>query len=178
MDAHERRQWQNPEAILSGIGLSPGLTFVDIGCGDGFFARPAARMVGENGEVYGLDADAAAVARLKEQAARAGLNNMNLVVGRAEDVVLCRQCGDIVFFGMVLHDFQDPALVLKNARTMTGPGGKLVNLDWKKEPAPFGPPLGKRFDEETAAGLIRAAGFTIETIEDSGPYHYLVTARP
>jgi cyclopropane fatty-acyl-phospholipid synthase-like methyltransferase len=44
-DETERRKWQNPEAILSEIGLKSGQTFVDIGCGDGSFAIPAARLV-------------------------------------------------------------------------------------------------------------------------------------
>ena len=46
----ERRKWQNPEAILVDIGLAPGFTFVDVGCNDGFFALPAARVVGEGGK--------------------------------------------------------------------------------------------------------------------------------
>ncbi len=41
----------------------------------------------------------------------------------------------------------------------------------------LGPPLRIRFDEEVAARLIEAAGFTVDTITDSGPYHYLVIAR-
>ncbi len=36
----ERRKWQNPEAILAEIGLKPGMTFFDIGCGQGFFLSP------------------------------------------------------------------------------------------------------------------------------------------
>jgi ubiquinone/menaquinone biosynthesis C-methylase UbiE len=56
-DETERRKWQNPEAILYEIGLKPGQAFVDIGCNDGFFAIPEARMVDSSGKVYGLDAD-------------------------------------------------------------------------------------------------------------------------
>ena len=32
----ERRQWQNSESILSLAGLKPGMTFIDLGCGNGF----------------------------------------------------------------------------------------------------------------------------------------------
>lgn len=177
-DDPERRKWQNPEAILSDIGLKPGFTFIDIGCGGGFFALPAARMVGTRGEVYGLDMDAPSITSLKEHAAREGLSNLHLTTGRAEESVMCEQCGDIVFFGMALHDFQEPDKVLENARKMVKPTGRLVNLDWKKEPMEPGPPLRIRFSEEVAARLIEAAGFSVETIKDSGLYHYLVIARP
>ena len=89
---HERRKWQNPEAILSSISLRPGFTFIDIGCGGGFFALPAARIVGKRGKVYGLDTDAESIASLKERATREGLKNLYLTTGRAEESVICEQC--------------------------------------------------------------------------------------
>jgi len=174
----ERRKWQNPEAILADIGLRPGLTFIDIGCGGGFFALPAARMVGENGKVYGLDINPRSITSLKELATRESLTNLDLTVGKAEELVICEQCADIIFFGIVLHDFQDPSKVLDNARRMVKSTGRLVNLDWKKEPMKLGPPAKIRFSQETASRLIEAAGFIVETVKDSGPYHYMVIAKP
>jgi ubiquinone/menaquinone biosynthesis C-methylase UbiE len=176
-DDPERRKWQDPEAILSKIGVRPGTVFADIGCGGGFFALPAARMVGEKGKVYGLDANPAAIAGLKEQAAREGLKNLRLSVGEAEATVVCRHCADIVFIGIALHDFQDPSRVLANTRNIIKPTGRLVDLDWKKEPS-FGPPRNIRFDEATASRLIEAADYKIESVQDNGRYHYLIMARP
>jgi ubiquinone/menaquinone biosynthesis C-methylase UbiE len=45
----DRLRWQNPKAILDRIGLKLSSTFVDLGCGEGFFAIPAAQIVGKNG---------------------------------------------------------------------------------------------------------------------------------
>ena len=177
-DDPERRKWQNPEAILLDIGLTSGFTIIDIGCGGGFFALPAAMIVGKKGKVYGVDTDAVSIADLQEQANKDNLHNLYLTVGRAEETIVCKQCADIVFVGMALHDFQDPSRVLENAMTMVKPTGRLVNLDWKKEPMELGPPLRRRFSEEMAAILIEEAGFTVETIKDSRPYHYLVVAKP
>ncbi len=42
----------------------------------------------------------------------------------------------------------------------------------------FGPPLEKRYDEAKATHLIEAAGFSVESVKDSGPYHYLIIAIP
>jgi ubiquinone/menaquinone biosynthesis C-methylase UbiE len=174
----ERRKWQNPEAILANIGLKAGLTFMDIGCGGGFFALPAARVAGESGKVYGIDTNAESVSELRELASREGLNNLELTVGKAEDVVLCDSCADIVFFGIVLHDFEDPAKVLQNAKKMLNPAGRLINLDWKKINMQLGPPLQKRFSGEKSAQLIEAAGFEVLSIKDIGPYHYMTVAKP
>lgn len=174
---NERRQWQNPEAILSDIGLKPGDTFMDIGCGDGFFALPAARLVGDSGSVYGLDVDGNALQRLKNKAAAEGLRNLNLTEGEAEEMVLCDACADIVFFGIVLHDFREPTKVLRNARKMLKSTGRLVDLDWKKKAMELGPPLHIRFSEEEAVRLIEETGFKVEAVKESRPYHYIIVAK-
>jgi ubiquinone/menaquinone biosynthesis C-methylase UbiE len=99
-------------------------------------------------------------------------------VGAAEETVFCNECADIVFYSIVLHDFRDPAKVLQNARRMVKPAGMLVNLDWKKKPMPFGPPVQIRFSEEQAANLIKQTGFRVESVRDAGRYHYIITAKP
>jgi ubiquinone/menaquinone biosynthesis C-methylase UbiE len=173
-DENERRQ--NPESILMDAGLRPCLTFVDVGCGDGFFALPAAKIVGETGRVYAFDEDPAAIDRMKRKAKIEGIRNLETKIARAEDTVLCEECADIVFFGIVLHDFNDPAKVLKNAKTMLKAAGRLVNVDWKKIPMEVGPPLRIRFSEQEAARLVQSAGFKIHTITESGQYHYVIIA--
>ena len=177
-DDEERRKRQNPEEILAEIGLIPGFTFVDIGCGKGFFAIPAARIVGEKGRVYGLDVDEEALARLGEVVKKEGLKNLLLRVGNAEKTILCEQCADIVFFGVVLHEFKNPAKVLINVKKMLKPDGRLIALEWKKEQMQMGPPLEHRLSEEKSAELFRKAGFTVETVREAGPYHYLIKTRP
>jgi hypothetical protein len=67
--------------------------------------------------------------------------------------------------------------VLTNAQKMLRHGGKLVDLDWKDQPTPFGPPPEKRFSIEKVKSLISSAGFRVESVQDSGPWHYLIIAR-
>ena len=177
VDETQRRQWQNPEAVLTEIGLKPGDTFADIGCGAGFFTLPAARIVGPKGKIFGLDSQKSSIEEIIKKATAEGLTNLELKTGTAEETLLCRACADIVFFGIVLHDFQDPARVLGNAIQMLKPVGKLINLDWKKIDMKFGPPFSRRFDENTASQMIKQAGFRIESIKDSGQYHYLIVAN-
>jgi len=176
-DEESRRQWQNPEAILAQIGLRPGATFIDVGCGEGFFALPAARLVGAGGIIYGLDISPEAIESLRERASREGITNLRLKVGKAEDTVLCEACADLVFFGIVLHDFDKPTRVLTNAARMLKPEGRLVNLDWKKEPMELGPPLQIRFGEYRARQLIESGGFKVKSVTETGLYHYLIIAR-
>lgn len=171
------RRWHRPRVNLESIGLRAGMVFIDVGCGDGFFTIPAARIVGEAGRVYAVDVNAAAIERLKRKAEKEGVKNIYAVAAAAEDTVFCEGCADIVFYSTVLHDFKDPAKVLRNAKQMLKHGGKLVNIDWKKKPTLFGPPVHIRFSEEQAASLIKAAGFRIESVNDAGRNHYIISAQ-
>jgi ubiquinone/menaquinone biosynthesis C-methylase UbiE len=172
----ERRKWQDPDVILREAGLKPGDTFVDVGCGAGYFTLPAVNIVGKTGFIYGVDINETAINNLKATADQRGITNLKLLVAEAEDTVFCIACADIVFFGIDLHDFRDPAAVLENAQKMLKPGGKLVDLDWKKIPSPWGPPQNIRFDEAKARSLIETAGYKVESVRSSGPYHYLIVA--
>jgi ubiquinone/menaquinone biosynthesis C-methylase UbiE len=172
-----RRLFQDPERVLNVIGVAPGMTFLDVGCGEGYFALPAARRVGASGRACGIDVDGEAVTRLLDRAAGEGMGWVSARAAAAEETVLCSGCGDVLFFGICLHDFSDPGRVLRNARRMVRPGGVLEDLDWHAREMPLGPPQEKRFTPVHAAALIRDAGFRIEALRDCGPYHYLILAR-
>ena len=175
LDEPTRRSWYNPEAIL--VDLKTGMTFADIGCGDGYFTVLAAKKVGAKGKAYAVDIDPSGVEKLKSTAKAQGLTNIAAQVSEAEGTVFCRECVDFILFSMDLHDFRDPVKVLFNAKEMLKPTGILVDLDWKKISMPFGPSVAIRFSEEHVAGLLRTVGLTVVDIRGAGPYHYVVTAK-
>lgn len=175
-DEADRRRTMNPEAILAKAGLKPGMTMVDVGCGQGYFTIPAARVVGREGQVYGIDVDEEALEHLEQKASSAGLN-VKTLAGEAESTVACEGCADIVFFGICLHDFHEPDRVLANAWRMLRPRGRLANLDWKKAPMEGGPPVKIRFSERKASSLLQDARFDVESVEDISGRYYLILAR-
>jgi ubiquinone/menaquinone biosynthesis C-methylase UbiE len=171
-----RRSWYNPDDILKGI--SEGMVFVDVGCGDGYFTILAAKKVGATGKVYAVDIDGSAVEKVKQKAKAENLKNITTKVGSGEDTIFCSKCADFVLCSMDLHDFNDAAKVLKNAKQMLKPTGHLIDLDWIKQEEPFGPPAAIRFSEEKASELMESVGFTVSKIKNAGPHHYLITAKP
>jgi len=66
--------------------------------------------------------------------------------------------------------------VIRNAKRMLKQSGRLIDLDWKDIPMDFGPPAEKRFPVSKAKNLIESTGFTVQSVQDSGPYHYLIIA--
>jgi ubiquinone/menaquinone biosynthesis C-methylase UbiE len=175
----ERLLWQDATAILAQIGLRPGDTLADIGSGDGYFSIPAARMVGRTGKIYALDASAENLAELKTAIRSTGLTNIQTTIGEAETTLLCKGCADVVLMANVLHDFEDPIAALRNARLMLKPGGKIADLDWKKDKDQLhGPPFAKRFDQAKATSLMEQAGFKVISSTLVGPFHYLIIVAP
>jgi ubiquinone/menaquinone biosynthesis C-methylase UbiE len=153
------------------------MTFVDVGCGDGYFSILAAKKVGPKGRVYAVDIDGQRVELLQSKADEEKLTNIVAAVGRAEDTVFCHECADIVFYSMDLHDFDDPAHVLANARLMVRDSGEIIDLDWKKTRMDFGPPVEIRFSEKQVSEMLQSAGFCAE-VSEAGPYHYLIVGKP
>jgi ubiquinone/menaquinone biosynthesis C-methylase UbiE len=178
LDEQTRRQWYNPEIILQTIGLRVGMTFADIGSGDGFFTFLASKIVGENGKVYATDIDPLAIKRLNDKAKKEDIRNITATAGKAEETVFCKDCVDVLFFSMDLHDFDDPAKVLHNAHEMVKPSGLVADLDWKKIEIPVGPPFEVKFSEKQVEELMAFQGLHVQHKMDVGPYHYLVTAKP
>ena len=175
----ERRLWQDAPAILAQVGLKPGDTLTDVGSGDGYFSIPAAEIVGDAGLVYALDVNEQALSELKAAAKAAGLKNIQTVHGDAEATVLCERCAEVILMANVLHDFDDPLTALRSARLMLKPGGRLADLDWKKDKDQLhGPPFAKRFDQEKATALLNQAGFRVMSSTLVGPFHYLLLAEP
>ena len=175
-DESDRKTTMDPDVILPKAGLKPGMTLVDIGCGQGYFAIPAARIAGKKGRVYGIDIDEEALELLGRKASEAGLD-IKVITGEGEKTIACEGCADIVFFGICLHDFEAPEKVLANARRMLKPGGTLANLDWKKAEMQGGPPVEARLSERQASKLIADAGLKVQSAEDISGRYYLILAK-
>ncbi|MCL4357561.1 methyltransferase domain-containing protein [Patescibacteria group bacterium] len=125
----ERRKRQNPEQILHNAGLKEGMCFMDIGCNNGFFTLPAAKIVGENGKIYAVDIDNDALNELKDKLLLKNISNV-----------------------------KDPLKVLKNAKTMLKDKGVVYDYDWRKVKTELGPPLQIRLSTNQVKQLAESAG--------------------
>src|SRR5689334_23639033 len=74
---------ESGEALVASLGVTPGMDVLDLGCGDGTTAVPAAQL-GAN--VLGVDIAANLVAAGNERAAELGLDNLRFQEGDATDL--------------------------------------------------------------------------------------------
>ena len=71
--------------LLQGLGVSPGMRILDVGCGEGDVAMLAAELVGESGAVVGIDRSEAAILAARARAATA--KNVHFLMAPPDDTL-------------------------------------------------------------------------------------------
>jgi len=118
------------ENVLARVGLRPGQTCLDFGCGHGNYTIPLARLVGPAGEVLALDQDRAALERLTERARGAGVANVRTLPSSGEPVLPLEDASvDVTLLYDVLHDHyfspEQRAALFEEVGRVSRPGGRL-----------------------------------------------------
>src|SRR3954447_13890643 len=119
---------QSGEALVAALEITPGMDVLDLGCGDGTTALPAAQL-GAN--VLGVDIAANLVAAGNTRAQAAGLTNLRFQEGDATDLKeLADNSFDLVvsIFGAMFAP--KPFDVAKEIVRVTRPGGRIVMGNW------------------------------------------------
>jgi ubiquinone/menaquinone biosynthesis C-methylase UbiE len=172
----ERRRELPPERILGEIGLRRGQTLVDIGAGPGFFALPAAAIVGPTGRIVGLDVSPVMVEELRKNAARKKFTQVE--ARRAEETAKNLPAGaDFYLMVNVFHELEDRTAYLRRIRTSMNASSRLVIVDFLKKKTPHGPPLPERIPLRAIGGIMTAAGFVVERIFHPNAFEYGIIAR-
>jgi len=173
--------WPTPGATLRELGVAAGDSVAEVGCGSGYFALPAARIVAPE-PVYALDLDEALLSELDALADQQGIENVAPVHGDARDLpsVLPERV-DALVVANTLHGVDDRRGFVESAFDAVEPGGRLVVVNWRDRPRetttvagePRGPPTALRMAPETTEDAVRSvAAFALERRVDLPPYHY------
>jgi SAM-dependent methyltransferase len=116
------------EELVETLGIRPGMKVLDLGCGDGTTAIPAAR---RGAEVVGVDIAENLVAAGNRRAKALGLANVRFEQGDASDLAKV----DDESFDLVVSIFgamfaPRPSDVAKEMVRVTKPGGRIVMGNW------------------------------------------------
>ena len=117
--------------IFRDAGIVPGMRVLDVGSGAGDVAFLVADMVGDSGEVLGVDRVSAVVGAASERAKARSLRNVSFKIGDPAQMVFDRRFDAIV--GRYVLQFQkQPALMLRNLARHLRSGGLAVfhEIDW------------------------------------------------
>jgi SAM-dependent methyltransferase len=118
----ESRQAPVYEAVLDALGIGPGTTLLDVGCGSGVGLRLAAD---RGARVFGLDASQALL-----DIARARVPEADLHTGDLQFLPYADDTFDVVTGFNAFQFAADMTAALREARRVTKPGGRVVTQVW------------------------------------------------
>lgn len=177
----------NPSAIAS---IKPGEVVLDLGSGAGFDAFLAARQVGEEGRVIGIDMTPEMLARSRENAFKAGVSRyVEFREGLIEKMPVVDDSVDVIISNCVINLSPDKDAVFQEAFRVLKPGGRVAISDVVLS-EPLDPDImdmaagyigcvSGALVEEEYIGKLEAAGFTdITWTRDSAAVLFATTGDP
>jgi SAM-dependent methyltransferase len=119
---------ESGEALVPTFGIKPGHKVLDLGCGDGTTALPAARL---GADVLGVDTARNLIEAADRRARKEGLGNLRFQVGDAANLAELRDDT----FELVVSVFgamfaPKPFDAAKEMVRVTRPGGRIVMANW------------------------------------------------
>lgn len=169
LDDPKRFSFENPDAILSEIGVKSGQVAADIGCGTGFFTLPLASDVGKKGKVYALDTSLTMIKELRKRSRH--LKQVEPIHSQENHFPIEDGSLDFALLVNMIHEVESWRRFLKEVHRVLKPGGKICVIDWKKKKMEMGPPLKIRFTKKGIREMLRQSGYgRINTLSPL-PFH-------
>jgi SAM-dependent methyltransferase len=157
----------NPHAIAS---LKKGETVLDLGSGGGFDCFLAAQAVGETGHVIGVDMTPEMVSKARENAVRAGYENVEFRLGEIESLAVADGSIDVIISNCVINLSTEKPRVFEEAFRALKPGGRLAISDVvavaplpdeiKNDPELYTGCIGGASPIDELEHMLKEAGFT------------------
>lgn len=176
LDSPERRLILPPETILHEFGLSSGEIMVDVGAGVGYFALPAAEIVGPTGRVIAVDVSSEMVEELERRRAAAAVTNLEILRSEEYTFGIGSGVADLVLVATVLHEVDDKRRLLEEARRVLKAAGRIGIVEWRAAEMPMGPRLSVRLEPSVTSRFLEEAGFSSIRTRDLNEAIYLASA--
>jgi SAM-dependent methyltransferase len=122
-------EWNGPvgKNLVDAVGIRTGMHVLDLGCGAGAAARPAALAAGPGGRVVGIDTARAMVRRARNT--MADLPNVTFLHGDAAAPQFGAASFDAILASLVVYLLRDPAAAAGHWHGLLCPGG-VLGFSW------------------------------------------------
>ena len=169
-----REREERCSLMLANLDVRPGMTVCDMGGGNGFYSLKLAKMLGQQGQVLGVDIQPEMLVLLRQRAEKSGIENISPILGSMHDPRLPQKTVDMVLLGDVYHEFSHPQHMLAGMRRSLKEDGTIVLLEYRGED-PDVPikPLHKMTRKQVDLEM-RANGFKLVKSFDDLPWQHML----
>jgi ubiquinone/menaquinone biosynthesis C-methylase UbiE len=174
LERPERESEEAPEKALDAISLRKGMVIADVGAGTGYFSIRLARRVGPTGKVYANDLQPEMLDMLRANAAKAGVSNIEPVLGGVADPKLPINALDLVLLVDVYHEFSQPQQMLRHIRASLKPDGRLVLLEYRKEDPSIPIRPEHKMTVKDARTEVEAEGYKLDQVIETLPRQHII----
>jgi ubiquinone/menaquinone biosynthesis C-methylase UbiE len=169
-----REKEERAALMLENLGVRPGMTVCDMGCGNGYHTLRLAKLVGPQGKVLAVDIQREMLQFLAEGMKREGATNIEPIHGSVIDPHLPAGQVDLILCVDVYHEFSHPEHMLAAMRNSLAPGGRLVLVEFRAEdPEVPIKPLHKMSKRQINKELT-ANGFKLVQEYDDLPWQHMM----
>lgn len=167
--------FSDPIKNIDQCGIQAGMEIADFGSGSGHYALAAARALLSTGRVYAIDINKDLLTKLKNNASREGMYNVEVIWGDLEKpkgTKLRDSSVDLVFLSNILFQLEDKVVVIKEAKRVLKPNGRVMIIDWADSFGGIGPTKQMVIKEEKVKSMFEAEGFHLDREINAGSHHY------
>jgi len=127
------RGWRGtPQERLAEVGLVRGMNVADVGARYGYFAFPAAEIVGQEGKVYAIEPNPGRARDISKTAEKRGTKNVVVLETGVEDLGEVPSLSvDLAMSMSSFHHFGNADRGLVELRRVVKPGGRIYIRDIK-----------------------------------------------
>jgi len=116
--------WLETDGVefFKSIGMKKGQIVLDFGCGEGHYAVPAAKLIGEKGKLYAVDKDEQALDRLAQIIGKNNIKNIE-VIKEESKIPLEDNSIDFILCYDVVHYLKDRKIIYHEFYRVSRPEG-------------------------------------------------------
>ena len=175
--------WPDPFAVITAVGIKPGMDIIDLCSGDGWFTLQLAKVARR---VIAIDIDPDLLEVARHRLNENGATNCDFVCGDAYMLTeLVSSPVDFVFMANAFHGVPDRSRLARAVGAALKQGGHFAIVNWHQRPRdetvilgePRGPKTELRLSAEQTIAAVEAGGLKLAQLVEIPPYHYGVVFK-
>ncbi len=171
----EKEDFVSPARIIRSLGIEHGMKVADFGAGSGAYTLAIAEYLSGSGTVYAIEVQRDLLRRIKNDAHKRGLKNVEIIWADLEEMgssKILEDTIDVVVVSNLLFQVPDKKAPLVEARRVVKKNGRVAIIDWSDSFGGLGPHKDDVITKAGAKAFASQAGLRVLEEFDAGAHHY------